>query len=693
MPLLLLVVSSDQSFVALASSALLAQGHDVLIAAPGEAAARLEEKSGIEGAIIDLRTAREQLERIAALVPQAIAAGESGAPEEIIAALRAGARDYLPPPINAADLLAALGRRGPSPPEPIHASLEYREETGDLRFLPLGKEHEVRLGRDPANDLCFGSQVVSRFHARIRSTPEGHEVVEEQSRHGLFVNDERVTRRLLADGDRIQLGRAGAPTLLYRAHATAEDAPLKADTRLYDSLGHSSNRELKDIARLLDTFLKLNTDLVLDEVLELVLSCSLDFAGAERGMILLLEGVTEWEESQASERTALAAGDPGSVLLALADGRKLRLAMARHRDGTPVSQAGLTISHKIPEQVIASGTGIIAEDLLEDEQAELHVATIEIGVRSAMCVPLRARRPGLDPGEKATTLGVLYVDSRLRSRAFSPQLLHALESLAGEAAQAIINARLYQMSLEKRRIDEEMRIARSIQENLQPPESYENAWIELYGSSRPSSEVGGDLMDYYPVGESRLGLLVGDVSGKGIPAAIFSAMLDGHFYGLSSLRHPREDLGSLLVELNRYLVKKSRLQKFVSIVFGIIEAEGELVYVNAGHNPPIHVTAGGEVCRLASGGMILGMFEEAAYDCGFTRLDAGDVLLLYSDGITEARNSAREQFSMARLEALAAAHRHLGARAIHRTVLGELNRFVAGAPLSDDVTLLVVKKR
>jgi GAF domain-containing protein len=146
----------------------------------------------------------------------------------------------------------------------------------------------------------------------------------------------------------------------------------------------------------------------------------------------------------------------------------LTVAIARNNDGTPIEEEGLMISQKIPDEVMKTGQGLILEDLLAPEKREDHPSTIEIGVRSAMCVPLRARPTGSEASEKHI-LGVLYVDSTTRSQPFFKPALHAFESLASEAAQAIFNSQLYEECLEKRELDAEMRIAQTIQQNILPP--------------------------------------------------------------------------------------------------------------------------------------------------------------------------------------------------------------------------------
>jgi sigma-B regulation protein RsbU (phosphoserine phosphatase) len=616
---------------------------------------------GTAGILADVRAGEKALERAGASAARIIACGRRGDPGDILAALRAGARDYLPLDFTPEELEPAL-EAAACAAGACAASLEYRDAGGSPRRAPLIAK-SFSLGRDPSNNIAFDDAAVSRFHARIVPTAGGHAVIDEQSRHGVFINGARVAdERDLSDGDEIRLGAEGAPVLTYVGPPGAGPSEPQA--------AGTPSQEMRDIASLLDTFLSLRGDVLLDDLLEIVVARSMDLAGAERGLILLAGDGSE----------------PGPV----PPGGGLRLATARRRDGTPIDAADLAISRKIPEEVMASGQGVILQDLLAHDSAEAHPATIRIGVRSAMCVPLRVPRRSAATAA-APPLGVLYVDSSEITEPFTPRRLSALESLAAEAAQAIHNARLYQVSLEKRQIDEELRIARTIQRNFLPPSGYRTPWIDLHGTSEATREVGGDLLNYHAFGEDRLGLVVGDVSGKGLPAAIFSSVLDGLCYGF--LAHPEclPDLGRVATELNRFLVARLRLEKFVSLLLGVIVSDGTLGYVNAGHNPPFWIRKGGALEELRAGGPILGVLEDAAFEAGSATLSPGDVLVLYSDGITEARGRERELFGVDRLQAVVLENIAGSAREIHDAVLTDLSRFTRGEPLEDDATLMVIR--
>lgn len=681
----ILIVTADIKAGRAFESALRALGHHAVIVPPSFIDP--SELAAFHATLVDVGADPEVRELLVQNVAYVVFTGDRDAPEQILQALRAGAADFVPRECLPAEIENVLQRLllrvDTSTP-----AIEVEDRPGHIRRVRL--EQKLTVGRDPSNDLSLDTAVVSRFHARIFRRGTEYWIADCASRHGTFVNDLRVEGDLcLRNGARIRMGDPGAPVLYFRrSQETPADAPTAPSSGLVaPDASVDSSQELRDIASLVDTFLKLNGDLVLEDVLQIVVARSVELADADRGVILLAEGAgTPGNGATPADEDSIAF-DPRAI----APEPGLRLAMARARDGTALDVNSVIISQKIPGEVLKTGVGVIFADLLDAESVGDHPGTIQLGVRSAMCVPLRIRRSKADQGVPPV-LGVLYVDSAARQRPFSQRLLHALESLASEAAQAIHNSQLYEECLVKRELDAEMRMARRIQKNLLPPTSFKCSWVELHGSSQASREVGGDLLDYHVLGEERVHLLLGDVSGKGIPAAMLSSLLDGLFHGLCSRQGEEPDLARATADLNYFLMTKSGEQKFASAIFGILGQQGVLRYVNAGHNPPLLVRKGGKIEVLREHGMILGMLEEATYKTVEVHLLPSDVLILYSDGITEARARNGERFGLERLLETAQESRGRSAREIHDAVLDASARFVAGAPRSDDATIMVVKR-
>jgi len=648
------------------------------------------ELSAAHAVFVDSNCGDEVVERVASGVAYTVVVGEKHQSAAVLHALRAGARDYLSLELLDEESEAVLERARAGSLQ-SEAVLEFKDKDGELSEVKL-TGNVFTMGRDTSNNLCLDSIVVSRFHGQIVRKQQDYVVVDKGSRHGIFVNDDRVKECRLTDGAQIRLGNAGAPIVTFRRGSKARES-----VRSHSLPGEYSHPEMRAISSLVDTFLKLNGDLLLEDLLQIVVSRSIELADADRGMILLAKSqprairddLNEADDTVAQESFESIEVEPAATKKG-GNASDLSVAIARNQDGTPIEEEGLMISQKIPEEVMKTGHGLILEDLLAPERMEAHPSTIEIGVRSAMCVPLRARPTGSEASGQHI-LGVLYVDSTTRSQPFSQQVLHAFESLASEAAQAIFNSQLYEECLEKRELDAEMRIARTIQQNILPPNAFTNAWMELYGTSHASREVGGDLLDYYPFEENRVNLIVGDVSGKGIPAAIVSSMLDGLCYGFGIHLSQTPELSTVAGQINRYLVSKSGTRKFVSVLYGTFWADGRFAYVNAGHNPGLWIKSTGEIELLRSGGMIMGMFEEATYKTEEIILAPGDTLILYSDGVTEARVSDGELFGMERLQQASLAARGGNAKEIHDSICAAVTRHTKDAPLLDDLTVMVVR--
>ncbi len=323
----------------------------------------------------------------------------------------------------------------------------------------------------------------------------GFVVRDKQSRYGTFVNDEAITGdRTLAHGDRIRLGRSGGAELVF----------LLADSPTQDKATTTAIGDLRQIAALLDGLRALGSGRVLDDVLALVLDSAIEVTGAERGFIML-------------------AYNPENDL-------EFKLARGRRQQSLPGTS--FATSRKIPEEVFRTGEPKILADLLDGELANVHMGTVALGIRNVQCVPLKLVRY-VDKQDDAVAgerrIGVLYLDSREKGSFLSGSTRGALETLATEAAVAIENARLYRETMEKARMEQEMRIAAEIQQALLPKAGHSGSFFRTSASSIPCRSIGGDFYDYVDLPTGAFGFALGDVAGKGPPAALLSAMMQGMF--------------------------------------------------------------------------------------------------------------------------------------------------------------------
>jgi sigma-B regulation protein RsbU (phosphoserine phosphatase) len=285
------------------------------------------------------------------------------------------------------------------------------------------------------------------------------------------------------------------------------------------------------------------------------------------------------------------------------------------------------------------------------------------------------------------TLGVLYVDSQTIGTGLSNTQIEALETLASEAAMAIYNARLYKDSQEKRKMDEELAIARDLQQALLPNPDKSLPFVTACSRNLPCREVGGDYFDYFDMEGGRLGFALGDVAGKGMPAALLTSMIQGIFSAqtLLDLTPP-----SIISNVNRNLVRRGTGNRFVTFFFGILAPDGDCTYTNAGHNPPFVLRRDGSLCELTEGGIVLGLFADAQYESRTIKLEPGDHLVLYTDGVLEALNTAGEEFGERRLRDLLQESRLCTTAEILARLQEAVTAFSANTPQHDDITMMVL---
>jgi serine phosphatase RsbU (regulator of sigma subunit) len=533
--------------------------------------------------------------------------------------------------------------------ETLHPRLMVTDTLG-RRIVPIDKPL-FTIGRRTETDLRLGGADISRLHAEVVVDGGSYVIRDKDSRFGTFVNGERVTERQLAHGDQIRLGQSGDTEIVF---FVGEEAPSVEKSAVLAAT------ELRQMAALLEGLRALGSGRVLDEVLALVLDSAIEVTGAERGFIMLASG-----EGQ------------------------LEFKLARARGKGTLSGRTFETSRKIPEAVFATGEQTIVEDLLDGDLAQLHTGTIAIGIRHVLCSPLRLVRYVERADQKAADqmIGVLYLDSRERGALRSASAQQALDTLSAEAAIAIENARLYREALDKAKFEQELKVAAAIQQSLLPPAERNGEFFKTAAASIACRAVGGDFFDYVDLPTGEFGFIVGDVAGKGSPAALLAAAALGMFSAEATYQ---TSAASLMVRLNHGLYRRAIESRYLTTFYGMLDRDGALRYCNAGHNAPILVARSG-VRRLATGGTVLGLFEHAAFDEETVRLEPGDTILAFSDGVTEALNSAGEEFGDDRLIESLAGQSEKSPQEIVEGLLGDIRHFTGDAAQSDDVTVVMVR--
>jgi len=529
------------------------------------------------------------------------------------------------------------------------ARLEVTDATG-RRLVPIDRT-PFSMGRRDGNDLRLMGSEVSRDHAEIVLQDGAYALRDHNSRYGTFVNDSPVSEHRLTHGDRVRLGRSGGAELVF---LLAEQS-MVADRATTTAIG-----DLRQVAALLEGLRALGSGRVLDDVLALVMDSAIEVTGAERGFVML--GATESE---------------------------LEFKIGRGRGRAALAGSTFATSRKIPEEVFRTGAPRIVADLLDGDLANVHHGTVALGIRHVLCVPLRVVRylDRADAPVEEKRIGVLYLDSRERGTFLSQSTLGALETLATEAAVAIENARLYRETIEKARLDQEMRIAAEIQKALLPDGHHAGAFHVAAAATLPCRSIGGDFYDYLDLPSGIFGFALGDVAGKGPPAALLSAMMQGIFASQAS-----QSVGpaATVSRVNLALFRRGLESRFVTLLYGVLHDDGRLTYCNAGHNPPFVVSRHG-LRRLETGGPIVGLFAMAGFDEETLQLEPGDHVVIFSDGISEALDVDGQEFGDARIAEVLQSHAGSSADELLEALFAAVRDFTTGAPQSDDVTAMVVR--
>lgn len=527
--------------------------------------------------------------------------------------------------------------------------LEVNDGLG--RRLVVIDKPVLTIGRRTESDVRLVGSDVSREHAELAVEDGKYLLRDRGSRYGTFVNGAPVSEHTLTHGDKVQFGRTGGAEVVFLT-----DAPPSASGT---SSAGTAVGDIRQMATLLEGLRALGSGRVLDEVLVLVLDAAIGVTGAERGFIML-------------------AGDDKQL--------DLKLARARGRVTLPGNR--FDTSRKIPEEVFATGELKVVADLLDGDLAQDHRGTVALGIRHVLCTPLRLVRylDRPDQAPEAKSIGVLYLDSREKGQLLSQATRSALDTLANEAGVAIENARLYRETLEKAKVEHELRIAAEIQRSLLPEGRRDGTFFHAMGASLPARSIGGDFFEYTDMDDGSIGVVLGDVAGKGPAAALLTAKIQGLFTAQASSNSP----AAAMRQVNQGLLKRQVDARYATVFYATLSPQGRLIHCNAGHNPPLVVSASG-VRTLEGSGMPVGLFGAAPYADEETQLEPGDVLVTFSDGVTEALNTAGEEYSEARLIEEVQKYRMAPLGDFLQAVITSVQAFAAGAQQSDDVTVLVLR--
>lgn len=525
-----------------------------------------------------------------------------------------------------------------------------------------------RIGRQPDNNLIVRDSRVSRNHSRI-IVDGGEYVIEDcASRHGTFVNGHRVERQALHLSDRIEFGIQDSYQLVF----APEGAELK---RLMEQLTSTESNSLATtvgaggnlgkLRAILDLARTLQSSLSIDEVLVSVVDTALAITGAERGFLLLRSG------------------------------GGLEIRVARHSRGHRLHESDLRVPREVIHRALSHRRELLFMnfDPMASGEARPQNSVADLELRSVICVPLVRIQTGqgdttsvLSTGSE--TVGVLYMDSRVAAANLAGGNRELLQTLAIEASTVLENARLLEEERAKRQLEEELQLARTIQQNLLPRSLPSNGWLRACGSSLASREVGGDYFDVAPVHGHCWSAVVADVSGKGVSSALLASLLQG---ALIAATDQPQALSRRIDRLNRFLHDRTSGEKYATAFYCLLDDTGRLSYVNAGHCPPIVLRAAGEQIALEATGTPVGLLDSSGFPVAEHQLLPGDKVIIYTDGVTEAQNAEAVFFGKGRLRDILTAHAGANCDALHAAIHAGVAAFTEGAPQSDDITLLVLE--
>jgi len=408
----------------------------------------------------------------------------------------------------------------------------------------------------------------------------------------------------------------------------------------------------------------LGTGLSLEDVLTSVVDAAIQVTRTERGVLLL-----------ANEK-----GELNMIVARDAQRGTLR------PDQLQVSQSVVKSVAKTRRELIVSDTG---EDGGMNQQES--VARLELHTIVAIPIdklPLIETLDATISTRQGELLGVLYLDSHVPSSAFTDLDREVLRSLAREAATVVENARLFASSRAKQRLDHEIEIASQIQKTLLPKAMPNTSELSVAGSTLSCHSVGGDCFDVISLGSGRYGFFVGDVSGKGISAALLATLLQGVFFTTAAMDIA---LPGVFSRVNQYLCERSGDDRYATVFYGVLDKMGRFEYVNAGHVPPLILRKAGVLEGLGSANFPVGMFSEAEYQSTRVQIEPGDFLVIYTDGVSEASNNQNELFEEARLRKIMESFTGTTVEQLGDSIREGMKAFTEGAPQSDDVTILVVQ--
>ena len=548
------------------------------------------------------------------------------------------------------------------------AVLEVISPDGARRYARVVQTpYMIGRGAETGNHLQLNDRRISRQCAAIVLEASRFYIEDRGQRRGVFVNNEKVDSRPLADGDIITFGLEDSYEIIFRSSAEAGSESIP---QLLTRIEHITSSEpasggLRKLNMLLEASSLLHSQLPLDSVLAKMLDHAVAVLDADRG--LLLEN-----------------GAEGT----------LKVRLARRSGGLRLPPESVTPSQTAIQLALKQHSPVITEDLAQAEM-DLQAAQSIVAqrLRAVVVIPLysitRANsQESMINLRRGDFLGVLYLDSR-RPAAFSKLDRQILDALAADAASTLDNARLVERERERQRMEQEINIARDIQQALLPRNFRDFPHLAVSGCNFPCLSVGGDYFDVFPMSEGRTAFLIADVSGKGLGAALLTTMLQGALSGMTLGNDPVR----VFNHVNRFLCDHAEVGRYATMFFGVLDSDGHMEFINAGHPSPMLIRKDSVEEAFTEGSYPVGLVPDAQYTAACLRLEPEDTLVLFSDGVTEAMDPDDQLFGVPRLRDVLAGKTGMQLEELQKIVLEAVENFTRGARQADDLTLLLVRYR
>jgi serine phosphatase RsbU (regulator of sigma subunit) len=543
-------------------------------------------------------------------------------------------------------------------------------------FLYSLKPERISIGRSEDNELPLPDPFSSGHHALIYSSDGAFVLRDNGSKNGTFLNGKKVQGEVeLKRGDEILIGSTRLifdKELSSNVEMTEVVSPARnintilplreiltkqdIETTLQGITSPSDLMKIKSDYKSLAVLNEVSKALVLhqplNELLERVMELISEYMPMDRGILMIQEG------------------NPSQLIP-----KVIRI------NNKSLAQKKIQVSQSIVSLVLDKHSSVLTTDALADPRFMMKDSVIKSRIHSAMCVPLWNNKE---------IIGVIYSDRISLVDQFTEDDLRLLTLLSNLAAVKIENARLIEKAIEQEKMEKELALAARIQKDFLPKENPAREKFDIAGTNIPCYQVGGDYYDFITIDPGRLGVIVADVSGKGISASLLMASLRAALY---SEVHPKFQLAEMAAKLNDFVHRSSAVNMFITFFFCELDMNtGRFRYINAGHNPPLLIKKSGKVERLGSCGFCLGMFPSVAYEVKEASFNMGDSAVFYTDGITESRNKDDQEYGEERLVNFLKKNVKLPASMIVEKIYQELTAFSTGVPPLDDMTCIVVKR-